>query len=196
MAIQQVRKVVFRLPLLPMHNELDIVRDVSARLEQGRIKYMLTGSMAMNYYAQPRMTRDIDVVVALGPQDTEPVMRLFTPDYYISREALSESIAHESIFNLIHLESVIKVDCIVLKSSPYRQAEFERRRRITVEDFSTWIVSKEDLIISKLYWAKDSRSELQLRDVQNLVATGCDHDYIDCWTKELGLFRLWKECKP
>ena len=40
-----------------MQTELDILRDVSARLEQAGIAYMLTGSMAMNYYAQPRMTR-------------------------------------------------------------------------------------------------------------------------------------------
>src|SRR6187401_3070649 len=56
-----------------MQNELDIVRDVSRRLEQGGLAYMLTGSMAMNYYAQPRMTRDIDLVVALAPQDTDTV---------------------------------------------------------------------------------------------------------------------------
>jgi hypothetical protein len=59
-----------------MQNELDIVRDVSRRLEQGGLAYMLTGSMAMNYYAQPRMTRDIDVVVALAPPDTDTVVRL------------------------------------------------------------------------------------------------------------------------
>ena len=103
-----------------MQNELDIVRDVSARLEKGNLAYMLTGSMAMNYYAQPRMTRDIDVVVALMPQHTDTVVRLFTPGYYVSRDAVSSSIAHESLFNLIHQESVIKVDCIVRKSSPYR----------------------------------------------------------------------------
>jgi hypothetical protein len=179
-----------------MQNELDIVRDVSARLERGGLAYMLTGSMAMNYYAQPRMTRDIDLVVALTEQDTATVVRLFTPDYYVSRDAVSSSIAHESLFNLIHQESVIKVDCIVRKSSPYRRAEFERRRRISVEDFSTWIVSKEDLIISKLWWAKDSHSELQLRDVKNLAGTGCDIGYIEGWTKELGLLNLWQECMP
>jgi hypothetical protein len=59
-----------------MQNELDILRDISMRLEQAGISYMLTGSMAMNYYAQPRMTRDIDLVVALTPQDTETVVRL------------------------------------------------------------------------------------------------------------------------
>lgn len=179
-----------------MLNELDIVRDVSARLERGGLAYMLTGSMAMNYYAQPRMTRDIDVVVALTPQDTDKVVRLFTPDYYVSREAVSSSIAHESLFNLIHQESVIKVDCIIRKNTPYRLAEFERRQSITIEDFSTWIASKEDLIISKLWWAKDSHSEQQLRDVKNLASTGCDQDYIARWTRELGLLNLWQECNP
>jgi len=178
-----------------MLNELDIVRDVSARLERGGIAYMLTGSMAMNYYAQPRMTRDIDVVVALEPRDVEAVVHLFSPDYYLSREAVSTSIAQESMFNLIHQESIIKVDCIVRKSTPYRQAEFERRQRITIEDFFTWITSKEDLIISKLDWAKDSASEQQFRDVKNLVATGYDADYIGRWTEQLGLSKLWQECK-
>jgi hypothetical protein len=179
-----------------MQNELDIIRDVSARLERGGFAYMLTGSMAMNYYAQPRMTRDIDLVVALTTQDTDKVMGLFAPDYYISRDAVSSSIAHESLFNLIHQDSVIKVDCIVRKSSPYRRTEFERRQRITIEDFSIWITSKEDLIISKLWWAKDSRSEIQLHDVKNLASTGCDTAYIALWTKELGLVNLWQECNP
>jgi hypothetical protein len=179
-----------------MQNEIDIVRDVSARLDQGGLAYMLTGSMAMNYYAQPRMTRDIDLVVALRPADTDTIVRLFTPDYYVSRDAVSQSIAHESLFNLIHQESVIKVDCIVRKNNPYRRAEFERRQRVTIEDFSIWIASKEDLIISKLWWAKDSHSELQLRDVKNLALTGCDTDYIEHWTTDLGLLTLWHECKP
>ena len=156
---------------------------------------MLTGSMAMNYYAQPRMTRDIGIVVALTPSDVDLVVKLFTPDYYVAREAIDSSIAHQSLFNLIHQASVIKVDCIVRKSSPFRLAEFQRRRNITIEDFTTWIASKEDLIISKLWWAKDSHSEMQLRDVRNLADTGADTKYIERWTRELGLHKLWAECK-
>jgi hypothetical protein len=176
-----------------MQNELDIVRDVSARLDGANIGYMLTGSMAMNYYAQPRMTRDIDVVVALQPADTARVVQLFSPDYYVSREAVEDSITHESLFNLIHNESVIKVDCIIRKQSEYRLTEFNRRHRIKIEDFETWIVRKEDLILSKLFWAKDSHSELQLRDVKNIVSTGFDRAYIERWTPELDLTNLWQE---
>jgi hypothetical protein len=175
-------------------NEIDIVRDISQRFEQARIPYMLTGSMAMNYYAQPRMTRDIDIVIAITPEDVGRISALFRPDYYVSEQNIRESLAHESIFNLIHQESVIKVDCIIRKSSEYRRIEFERRQKISIVDFTTFIVSKEDLIISKLAWAKNSHSEVQLNDVRNLLATGYEAAYLRRWTRELRLDNLLNEC--
>src|SRR5947199_4858391 len=175
-------------------NEIDIVRDISRRFEQGHIPYMLTGSMAMNYYAQPRMTRDIDVVIAIASHDVERVAALFRPDYYVSEQNIRESLAQESIFNLIHHESVIKVDCIIRKSSEYRRIEFERRQKISILDFTTFIVSKEDLIVSKLFWAKDSHSEIQLGDVRNLLTTGYDEEYLRRWTRQLGLDSLFRKC--
>ena len=140
------------------------------------------------------MTRDIDVVIAISPDDVGRVAALFRPDYYVSEENIRESIAHESIFNLIHQESVIKVDCIIRKNSEYRRMEFGRRQKISVLDFITFIVSKEDLIISKLSWAKESNSDVQLSDVRNLLATGYDDAYLRHWTRELGLDNLLKEC--
>lgn len=174
-----------------MLNEIGIVGDVSRRLERAGIPFMLTGSMAMNFYAEPRMTRDIDIVVALCQGDEERIAFLFEPDYYISREAVTSAISHQSLFNLVHHESIIKVDCIVRKTSEYRRTEFDRRRRVRVSNVETWITTKEDLILSKLYWAKDSFSDLQLRDVRNLMATGFDSEYIAKWSAELGLRELW-----
>jgi len=176
-----------------MQNELDIVRDVSKRLDGAGIGYMLTGSIAMNYYAEPRMTRDIDIVVELFRADAGRIVQLFSSDYYVSREAVESSIEHQSLFNLIHNETILKVDCIVRKQTDFRLNEFRRRQRIKLRDFETWIVSKEDLILSKLFWAKDSHSEFQLRDVRNLVSTGCDRDYIRQWTGALGVAKLWEE---
>ncbi len=176
-----------------MQNELDIVRDVSQKLDAAGVGYMLTGSMALNYHSEPRMTRDIDIVVAMGSADAARVVELFSPDYYVSREAVDGSIAHRSMFNLIHNETVIKVDCIIRKETKYRLHEFTRRQRVRIHDFETWIVSKEDLIISKLAWAGDSHSERQLNDVKNLIATGCDRTYIKHWTAELGLTKLYEE---
>lgn len=51
-----------------MIGELDVLRIVSERLAAAGIRYMLTGSYAMAFYATPRMTRDLDLVVELGKQ--------------------------------------------------------------------------------------------------------------------------------
>jgi len=177
-----------------MKNEIDVVRDISGKFAQAGIPFMLTGLMAMNYYAQPRMTRDVDVVVQMNPEDAASVSRLFGEEYYLDLDAVAEACARRSMFNLIHLESVIKVDCIVRKETDYRRLEFERRREIAIHDFMTFIVSKEDLIISKLLWARDSRSELQLRDARNLLSTGYDDEYLNHWAKRLGIEQLLEEC--
>jgi hypothetical protein len=177
-----------------MQNELDVVRDIAARFSGAGLEYMLTGSVAMNYYVLPRMTRDIDVVVALEPNDADGIVALFENDYYIDRDAVVRAIANETLFNAIHNASVIKVDCIIRKSSDYRRLEFERRREVQIQDVKVWIVSKEDLILSKLYWARDSHSEFQLRDVKNLLASGYDTEYLERWALNLGLDDLLKEC--
>jgi len=155
---------------------------------------MLTGSAAMNYYAQPRMTRDIDIVVYLSAEQVGTVVSLFSNDYYVDSVAVARAIANESLFNLIHNDAIIKVDCIIRKSSEYRRLEFERRQQVEIQDVGVWIVSKEDLIISKLYWARDSHSELQIRDVKKLLASGYDAEYLEHWTQHLGLVELLEEC--
>ena len=176
-----------------MKTELDVLRDVSERLESAGVAFMLTGSMAMNFYAQPRMTRDIDLVVKLGPEQTDLLVDLFEAEYYVDRLAIARAIAQRSVFNLIHNETIIKFDCIVLKNEQYREEEFARRRRITVADFQTWIVTREDLILSKLYWARNSRSELQLRDVKNLLSSDCDMSYLYTRAENLGVKSLLEE---
>ena len=177
-----------------MQNQIDIVRDISERLDAVDIGYMLTGSMAMNGYDLPCMPHNLDFVVAPRPADAEVMVRLFSPDYDISREAVDSAIAQQSFFNLCHRKSRIKVNCIVCQQINYRLTEYSRRQRVKFENFKTWIVSKEDLIISKLHWARKSRSPRHLRDVKNLAATGCDTIYIERWTRALGIFMLWQEC--
>ena len=66
-----------------MNEHLNILKLVVERLEQANIAYMISGSIAMNYYAQPRMTRDIDIVVELILDDVERVTALFMQDFYI-----------------------------------------------------------------------------------------------------------------
>lgn len=175
-------------------SELGVLEDVVTKLENSGFEYMLTGSMAMNYYAQPRMTRDIDIIVALTVNDVRRIKEVFSTDYYIPEEMLEAAIKDATLFNLIHIGSIVKVDIIVRKPDRYRQHEFERRKTVTISGFKTCIASKEDLILSKLNWARDSKSEMQLNDVKNLLATSPDMDYIKRWAGELGVETLLEEC--
>jgi hypothetical protein len=170
-----------------VETELDVLRDVSQRLTAGGVPFMLTGSVAMNYYAQPRMTRDIDLVIKLLPEHIELLIGMFESEYYVDRTMVAKAIAQRSMFNLIHNETIIKLDCIVLKSDQYHQQEFARRKLVSLGDFETWIVSREDLILSKLYWARDSKSELQLRDVENLLTADSDMPYLYSCAEGLGV---------
>lgn len=176
-----------------MSLELDLLQLVCSRLDLAGIPYMLTGSFAANCYAVPRMTRDIDIVIAIQKSKIDTLLKGFQDDFYIDRDSIDEAIKHQGMFNIIHNDSVFKIDFIVLKDIPYRQTEFERRHRIQINDTSIWIVAPEDLIISKLFWAKDSFSETQINDVRNLLLSikNLDKDYIEKWVQKLKLSDIY-----
>ena len=92
---------------------------------------------------------------------------------------------------------MVKVDCVVRKETEYRREEFARRRAVSVADQQIFIVSPEDLILSKLDWAKESRSQMQLDDVRNLLRSvqGLDTEYLNRWADRWGLTTLYQEVR-
>jgi hypothetical protein len=176
-----------------MVGELDVLRIVSERLATAGIQYMLTGSYAMAFYATPRMTRDIDLVVELRQADVANVTQTFSDEFYVDADDVRAAIVSQRMFNLMHLASGIKVDLIICKQVEFRQVEFSRRRQVTMAGVRTWIVTAEDLILSKLIWARDSRSELQLRDVRSLLREEIDRSYVESWAQKLGVAELLSE---
>ncbi len=180
-----------------MSEESKVLKDVSRRLNGAGIAHMITGSIAANFYAVPRMTRDIDIVIEICKNDVDRIAELFENDFYIDRESISEAIERQGMFNALHNEYVLKVDFIVCKEIPYRKLEFQRRRLVELEGESIWIVSPEDLILSKLFWAKDSFSEVQLGDVKNLLrlVKSLDISYLEKWMQTLGLQEVYQQVK-
>jgi hypothetical protein len=87
-----------------MSEQLDVLKLVAERLQRADIAYMISGSIALNYYAQPRLTRDIDIVVALRREDAERVTNLFAEDFYIDAEAVCNAIVQLGMFNIIHYD--------------------------------------------------------------------------------------------
>lgn len=178
-----------------MSEELEVLKMVADRLGQAGIGYMVSGSIAANYYTIPRMTRDIDIVIELERGKIDEFIGLFEGDFYVDREMVASEVSRQGMFNLIHNPYVIKIDFIVKNSSAYQKVAFSRRKKVLIEQSPVWFVTAEDLVISKLAWAKDSHSEIQLKDVANLIATvdNLDMKYIDKWVRQLDLEHIYKE---
>lgn len=176
-----------------MVGELEVIKLITERLGQAGIAYMLTGSYALAHYTKPRMTRDLDFVIALEQDDTEIMVNLFANDFYIERDDIINAIQTQRMFNLMHFNSGVKVDFIIRKASEYRQVEFARRREIDMHGIKLWITSREDLIISKILWAQESDSELQRRDVKSLISDSLDIDYLKNWANRLEIVKQLSE---
>jgi predicted nucleotidyltransferase len=179
----------------PMSEELEVLKEVARRLNEAGIAYMITGSTATNFYAVPRMTRDIDIVVELSKHDVEKFILAFEKDYYLDPDTLRQAVKHKKMFNVIHERHVMKVDFVVRKDTAYRKKEFSRKKKVVVDGQVAYVVAPEDLILSKLEWAKDSKSEVQLRDIRNLLecVKGMDRRYLARWAKHLGVTSLYRE---
>lgn len=171
-----------------MSEEFTVLFEVVKKLESAGAAYMLTGSLALAIHAVPRMTRDIDLVVAVTDSLLVKLPDLFPEEqYYLSQEAARQAATHHSSFNLIHLATMIKVDIMVRKPNEYRILEFSRRQLHTIAGETIYTVSKEDLILSKLEWSRDSGSERQLSDVKSLLSTPHDRSYLEQWASHLQL---------
>lgn len=172
---------------------LEVLREFTEKAEAANIPYMVTGSFAMAAYDEFRFTRDIDIVIEIGNDQVRQFYELFKDTFYINEDSIKRAIDRQSMFNIIHLENAVKLDCIVRKESEFEKLKFKNRRKASVKDLTFWVINKEDLILSKLNWARDSFSEMQIKDLNNLLSGNCDRDYIIKWVDRLGLQEIWQK---
>ncbi len=150
--------------------------------------YMLSGNLAMNDYTVPRMTQDLDIVVNLQMEDRERFAAIFRKGFYFHEEGLIEEIERRGMFNIIDYQTGYKVDFIIHKNSEFHINEFERRRPASIYGFNCCMVSLEDLIIAKLIWIQEIRSDVQINDLQNILENAdVDFDYLKRWISQLKL---------
>lgn len=165
---------------------LDFLLKIITFFEHYKIDYMLSGSVALSVYTLPRATRDFDLIVHLEEKDIDSIMAFFQSGYYVEKEAIRDAVKRKSIFNIIDYQSGFKADFVILKNEPYRRTEFSRRIKTDFYGAPIYIVSPEDLLLSKLIWIQELQSNLQKEDIKNLAALeSLDWNYIRHWVKEL-----------
>lgn len=169
--------------------------EVTRKLESAGIPYMVVGSVAAMLYGEPRLTKDIDLVIDLLPGSAQRLVELFSPDefYCPPVEAVSAELAERGQFNLIHRAIGVKIDLIIRKDTEHARTEFARRRKEPLwEDCDAFMASPEDVIIKKLEYFREGGSEKHLRDIRGiLVQCELDSSYLQHWVAQLHLEREW-----
>ncbi|MBS1736772.1 MAG: hypothetical protein JSS98_09265 [Bacteroidetes bacterium] len=163
--------------------------------EKNNIPYMLSGSVAMSNYTVSRFTKDFDFVVSLTADSIPLLSSFFNEGYYCDEDSIKEAIRNKSMFNIIDHKSNYKADFVILKDEPFRLEEFRRRKMIDLKGTKLYIVSPEDLLLSKIIWIQDYQSPLQMEDIRQLDKLDTlDRDYISYWLHNLKLntFELLK----
>jgi len=164
-------------------------------LNQNEIPYMLSGSIAMGVYIVPRATRDFDFIIHLQPKDIDAFVSNFKDGYYCNVNSVRDAVKHHSLFNIIDHASGYKADFVILKNEEFRQEEFSRRIEMEYFGKSVYLVTVEDLLISKLIWIQVLQSAIQIEDIRNLAELETlDWQYINKWIKilKLATFNLFK----
>ena len=165
------------------------------------VPYLIGGSLASAVHGVARATVDADLVADLRPEHAEPLARALGDAFYADVETIRDAIRQRSHFNVIHLETMFKVDVFVHKQRPFDQAQFERRADQVVAtdpDRTAYVASAEDTILTKLEWYRlgGDVSERQWRDalgVLKVQGERLDTVYLRRWASALGVADLLEE---
>ena len=174
---------------------LDMVIDCFEKLS---IAYYIGGSVASSAYGIARATMDVDLVAKVEIHQLNHLVKALETDYYINAETVRDAIHRSASFNLIHLETMVKIDVFIEQNRPYDSKAMARRQYDTLDEKSSrrfYLSSPEDIILGKLQWYHTGGrvSQQQWKDVLGILkvqAGKLDVEYLKLWASKLNLSDL------
>ncbi len=166
------------------------------------VTYCIGGSVASSIYGTARTTMDVDMVSDLKPEHVRAFVQALETAYYVDEPMIRDAISRFASFNLIHLETMIKIDVFISRNAPYDIETFKRRRKDVLDEeqraIEVYLVSPEDIVLNKLSWflLGGGVSERQWTDVLGVLKvqkTSLNGQYLQYWARELELEELLKK---
>jgi hypothetical protein len=182
-----------------MQNEpVEVTLKVTGVLEELGVPYLIGGSLASTLYGMVRTTQDSDIIAEMQTEHVQPFVSVLHDEFYIDEEMIAEAIQQNSSFNIIHRETMFKVDVFIPRPRPFLRSQLARAQRQTFtleSELSAKFASPEDTILSKLEWYRmgGEVSDRQWRDILGVLKTRAgelDLAYLRKWAKELKIADL------
>ncbi len=161
-------------------------------LEELGVPYHIGGSVASSIYGILRATIDADLITDLHLEHVRPLVIRLQTDYYIDEDMIRDAIRSRSSFNLIHLDTMLKIDVYIPKSRPFDQEELRRvQQEVLLEGTRPFnVASPEGTILNKLEWYRlgGEVSDRQWNDILGVLkvqGTHLDMAYLQRWAANL-----------
>jgi hypothetical protein len=126
-----------------------------------------------------------------------PLVKQLETDYYIDEDMIRDAIRRQSSFNVIHQDTILKVDIFIPKSRLFDQEELRKvRQEVLSEGTRPFnIASPEGTILNKLecYRMGGEVSDRQWNDILGVLkvqGTNLDMAYLQRWAADLSVTDL------
>lgn len=175
-----------------------ITQRIVREFEDLKIQYYVGGSLASSLHGIPRATQDVDIIADIDFQHVPKLVNALETEFYIDGDMIKEAIQRRKSFNLIHYETMFKVDIFIPKFDTITQEEMERRQQYQVSDSPQnllYLASAEDIILNKLQWFQmgGGVSERQWNDVLGVIQVQhkkLDRSYLERAAQQRGVTAL------
>jgi len=177
---------------------LEVALYVAGILEELDVPYLVGGSLASSLHGIPRATQDADLLADLESDQVSELVARLQGSFYIDARAVDEAVRSRSSFNVIHLETMFKVDVFVAKKDPATRTELARRQRYVLDEAKQQevvVASAEDIVVQKLLWYKmgGEVSDRQWNDVLGVLkvqGSRLEQVYLRDTARQLGVEAL------
>ncbi len=170
----------------------ELLIKISEILHSLKITYAITGGYAVSVWGQPRYTADVDIIVELTEKNIKPLARellAIEKNVYVDEEVMRDALINSGEFNFIEPDFGLKIDFFVQANTPYNALKFKRAIPRDIFGHQIYFVSPEDLILSKLLWARQSMSLKQFADIKTILKNDqltLDMAYLKNWSEKHG----------
>ena len=166
-------------------------------LDELGIRYLIAGSLASSLYGEPRATRDADLLADMKPEHIARFVEMLEVEFNVTSESIKGALTNKSSFNLIHYQSLFKIDIFIPKTQ-FDEKEFQRRTLHLVSpdlERHAYLASIEDVILAKLDWYRKGNcvSDQQWRHITGLFNAAdvkLDIEYMQQTAHDIGVIDL------